>query len=217
MFQWILQIMESSGYVGIFLLMILENIFPPIPSEVVIPLAGFAAARGDLNIIGVIIATTLGGLVGCIPWYLIGRLYGIRRLRKMSAKYGRILTISPDDVDDAQAWFVRHGHLAVFFGRLMPTVRTLISVPAGIARMKFLPFLFYSLLGTSVWNMVLLFTGYVLESQYEKISVYVDFFSNAIIVSFISIYVYRVVTYPTREKRKREWREANRPMPPLNE
>jgi len=217
MFQWILQIMESGGYLGIFLLMILENIFPPIPSEVVIPLAGFAAARGDLNIIGVIIATTLGGLIGCIPWYLLGRLYGIRRLRKISSKYGRILTLSAEDVDEAQAWFNRHGHLAVFFGRLMPTVRTLISVPAGIARMRFGTFLFYSLLGTTVWNALLLFSGYILESQYEKISVYVDFFSNAIIVSFISIYVYRVATYPTRERRKRARREADRPMPPLNE
>jgi membrane protein DedA with SNARE-associated domain len=217
MFQWTLQIIEQGGYFGIFLLMILENIFPPIPSEIVIPLAGFAAARGDLNIIGVIIATTLGGLAGCIPWYVLGRMYGIRRLRKMSSKYGRILTISPDDVDDAQAWFLRHGHLAVFFGRLMPTVRTLISVPAGIARMPISSFLFYSLLGTSVWNALLLFSGYVLESQYDRISIYIDFFSNAIIISFISIYIYRVVTYEKRERRKRERRDANRSMPPLNE
>lgn len=217
MFQWILGVMESGGYIGIFLLMVLENIFPPIPSEVVIPLAGFAAARGDLNIIGVTIATTLGGLVGCIPWYLLGRVYGIRRLRSLSKKYGRILTISPDDVDDAQTWFNRHGHLAVLFGRLMPTVRSLISVPAGIARMRFSTFVLYSLLGTLAWNIMLLFSGYVLESQYEKIAVYVDFFSNAIIVSFISIYVYRVVTYKTREKRKRNWEVPNKPMPPLNE
>lgn len=217
MFQWILGIIENGGYAGIFLLMILETVFPPIPSEVVLPLAGFAAARGDLNIIGVILATTLGGLVGCIPWYLLGRLYGIRRLRKISEKYGRILTLGPDDIDDAQMWFKRHGHLAVFFGRLMPTVRSLISVPAGIAKMPFGAFLVYSFLGTAIWNMLLLFAGYVLESQYEKISGYVDFFSNAIIVSFISIYVYRVVTYQKNQKKKRALREERRVMPPLNE
>ncbi len=195
MFQWILHIVESGGYAGIFLLMMLENIFPPIPSEVVIPLAGFAAARGDLSVLGVIVATTLGGLVGCIPWYFLGRFFGIRRLEQLSERYGRLLTLSPEDVRSAQAWFHTHGHLAVFFGRLMPAVRTLISVPAGIAHMPFWRFLLYSLFGTLVWNSTLLFCGYVLETQYEKIAVYVDFFSTAIIVFFISVYIYRVVTY----------------------
>jgi membrane protein DedA with SNARE-associated domain len=217
MFQWILGIMDSGGYAGIFLLMILESIFPPIPSELVLPLAGFAAARGDFNIIGVILATTLGGVAGCIPWYLLGRIFGIRRLRRMSEKYGRIVTMTADDIDEAQAWFNRHGHLAVFFGRLMPTVRTLVSVPAGIARMHFGTFMFYSILGTTIWNVLLLFCGYVLESQYDKISKYVDVVSNAIIVSFLSIYVYRVVTYKVRDKKNKERREANRKMPPLNE
>jgi len=217
MFQWILGVIDNGGYVGIFLLMILETVFPPIPSEVVLPLAGFASARGDFNIIGVILATTLGGLVGCIPWYLLGRLYGIRRLRKISEKFGRIITLGPDDIDEAQAWFNRHGHLAVFFGRLMPTVRSLISVPAGIAKMPFGTFLFYSFLGTAAWNMLLLFAGYILESQYEKIAGYVDFFSNAIIISFISIYAYRVATYQTSQKKKHALREERRIMPPLNE
>src|SRR5690606_647338 len=152
MFQWILQIMESGGYAGIFLLMILETVFPPIPSELVLPLSGFAAARGDFNIILIVIVTTLGGLVGCIPWYLLGRLYGIKRLKKISERYGRWITLTPEDIDEAQAWFNKHGHLAVFFGRLMPTVRSLISVPAGIARMPFWTFMFYSLLGTAAWN-----------------------------------------------------------------
>ena len=210
MFQWILQIMESGGYAGIFLLMILETIFPPIPSELVLPLAGFAAARGDLNIIGVVIATTLGGLIGCTPWYLLGRLYGIRRLKQFSAKYGRWITLAPDDIDEAQAWFSKHGHLAVAFGRLMPTVRSLISVPAWIARMPFRTFMFYSFLGTAVWNILLLFSGYILESQYERIAGYVDFFSNAIIVSFVSIYIYRIVTYKKREIKKRQKREARK-------
>lgn len=217
MFQWVLQIVESGGYAGIFLLMVLETVFPPIPSELVLPLAGFAAARGDLNIILVIIVTTLGGLVGCIPWYLVGRLYGINRLKKISDRFGRWITLTPEDIDDAQAWFNRHGHLAVFFGRLMPTVRSLISVPAGIARMPFWTFMFYSLLGSATWNILLLFSGYVLESQYEKISKYVDFFSNAIIVGFVLLYLYRVLTHTKRKKKAHAKREDHRVMPPLNE
>jgi membrane protein DedA with SNARE-associated domain len=122
-------------------------------------------------------------------------MYGIRRLKRLSEKYGRVVTLNSEDIEHAQAWFNRHGHLAVFFGRLMPTVRSLISVPAGIARMPFLPFIFYSFLGTSIWTMMLLFLGYVLESQYEKISVYVDYLSNGIIIAFVSIYFYRVITY----------------------
>ncbi len=217
MFQWVLQIVESGGYAGIFLLMVLETVFPPIPSELVLPLAGFAAARGDLNIILVIIVTTLGGLVGCIPWYLVGRLYGISRLKKISDRFGRWITLTPEDIDDAQAWFNRHGHLAVFFGRLMPTVRSLISVPAGIARMPFWTFMFYSFLGSATWNILLLFSGYVLESQYEKISKYVDLFSNAIIIGFVLLYLYRVLTHTKRKKKARAKREDRRATPPLNE
>lgn len=210
MFEWTLHIVESGGYVGIFLLMILETIFPPIPSEFVLPLAGFAAARGDLNLIGVLAATTLGSTLGCIPWFLLGRLYGIHRLRLISDKYGWLLTLTADDIEEAQYWFIKHGHLAVFFGRLMPTVRSLISVPAGLAKMHFWTFMFYSFLGSAVWNMILLFSGFILESQYEKISSYVDIFSNAIIISFVSIYLYRVVTYKKREIKKKARREEKK-------
>ena len=195
MFEWTLAIIESGGYVGIFLLMVLENIFPPIPSELVIPLAGFAAAKGDLNIVGVVFATTLGGIVGALPWYFVGRLYGLRRLKALSLRFGRLLTLTPSDIDSAQQWFNKHGNLAVFFGRLMPTIRTLISVPAGIAHMPFVPFVIYSALGTFIWNCLLLFAGYVLESQYEKLSGPIDILSNVIIALLISVYIYRVLTY----------------------
>lgn len=201
MFQWIVHVIESGGYIGIFFLMILENVFPPIPSEVVIPLAGFAAASGDLHILGVLIATTLGGAVGCIPLYMLGRLFGMERLKRLSARYGRLLTLSPGDLDRAQAWFLKHGHLAVFFGRLMPTVRSLISIPAGIAHMPFWRFFLYSFIGTFIWTSMLLFVGYVLESQYEKISGYLDVVSNAIILFFVGAYIYRVITYKKTEEK----------------
>jgi membrane protein DedA with SNARE-associated domain len=112
------------------------------------------------------------------------------------------MTVSADDIDAAQTWFMKHGHLAVFFGRLMPTVRTLISVPAGIACMPFLPFVFYSFLGTAIWTIMLLFLGYVLESQYATLSVYIDIISNGIIFTFIAIYFYRVVTYVNKDTKE---------------
>jgi membrane protein DedA with SNARE-associated domain len=195
MFQIIVSIIENTGYLGIFLLMIAENIFPPIPSEVIIPLAGFAAAKGELNILGVVFATTLGSLVGTTFWYVIGRSFGTTRLKRLSFSFGRVLTLTADDVDRAQAWFLRHGYLAVFFGRLVPTVRSLISVPAGIAKMPLRQFLLFSFVGTLIWNSFLLFFGYVLESQYATMSSYIDFVSNFIIIAFISIYIYRVITF----------------------
>lgn len=195
MFEWILHIIEVGGYAGIFFLMVLENLFPPIPSELIIPLAGFAAAKGDLNIFGVLIATVLGGLAGGLPWYILGRIYGLQRLKSLTFRFGRIMGLSADDVDGAHSWFKKHGHLAVLFGRLVPTVRTLISVPAGMAKMPLATYLLYSLIGTTMWTALLLFLGYILESQYQTMGVYIGHISNAIVIAFISIYIYRVITY----------------------
>lgn len=198
MFEWALHIIESGGYSGIFFLMVLENIFPPIPSELVLPLAGFAAAKGDLHIIGVLASATLGAVVGCLPWYFLGRLCGIARVRKLSERYGRIMTVSPQDVDDAQVWFHQHGHIAVFFGRLVPTIRTLISVPAGISRMPLLRFLGYTTIGTFLWTMLLSSAGYILESQYDKVSVFVNVLSDVIVAGIILWYLYRVTTFKVK-------------------
>jgi len=200
MFDWILHIIESGGYIGIFLLMVLENLFPPIPSELIIPLAGFSAAKGDLNIFGVLFATLSGGLVGCIPWYVLGRVYGIQRLKKLTERFGRILTLTSRDIDASEAWFAQYGNFAVFFGRLIPTVRTLISVPAGIAKMSFTSFLVYSLLGSAIWTSLLLFVGYSLEGQYtQTISADINTVSNIVVILIITIYVYRVLTYPNKK------------------
>ncbi len=200
MFDWILHIIESGGYIGIFSLMVLENLFPPIPSELIIPLAGFSAAKGDLNIVGVLFATLSGGLVGCIPWYVLGRVYGIQRLKKLTERFGRILTLTSRDIDAAEAWFATYGTFAVFFGRLIPTVRTLISVPAGIAKMSFTSFLVYSLLGSAIWTSLLLFVGYSLQSQYtQTISSNINTVSNGVVILVVLIYVYRVITYSNKK------------------
>lgn len=139
---------RSRGYLGVALLMFLENIFPPTSSEFIVPMAGFAAAQGNLNFALVIIAGVVGSMLGALLWYYTGRLLGAERLQHRADRYGRWLTVSVGDVDAASGWFKRHGGVAVFLGRLVPAVRTLISVPAGIARIELLSFLALSAGGT---------------------------------------------------------------------
>ena len=209
MFDWIVHIIESGGYGGIFFLMVLENIFPPIPSEVILPLAGFAAARGDLHIAVVALVATCGAVVGCLPWYLLGRWFSISRLKCLSARYGRLFTFSPDDLDTAQAWFLRHGQKTVLLGRLVPTIRTLISLPAGVTRMSLPAFLSYSFLGSAMWTSALVLLGYVLESQYDRVAGYVNFVADGIVLLLVAGYVYRVVTFRARSETKSERSERS--------
>lgn len=143
MFDWITGVVEKTGYLGVALLMLAENIFPPIPSEMIMPLAGFTAAQGELNIILVVLAGSIGSLAGALTWYRVGAWMGSDRLKRWAAKHGRWLTLHPGGVDKTCDWFDRHGGRTVLVGRLIPTIRTLISVPAGIARMPLLPFLIF--------------------------------------------------------------------------
>jgi membrane protein DedA with SNARE-associated domain len=195
MFDWIIGFVVRSGYVGVFLLMLAENIVPPIPSELIMPLAGFTAARGQLSLVFVIIAGIAGSVVGAIFWYHVGRRLGSERLKHFAARHGRWLTLSPDDVDRADDWFRRHGAKAVFFGRVIPTVRTLISVPAGIAGMSLSGFLAWSTLGTSLWTALLAGAGYLLQSQYDHVADYLNPVSTVVVVLIIGWYLYRVVTF----------------------
>ena len=193
MFDKIVEIVSALGYVGVFLLMLLENIFPPIPSELIMPLAGFVAARGDLNFIAVILVGTAGSVVGALPWYYAGAKLGQKRMKHFAERWGHWLTLSPEDVDKASDWFDRHGKGGVFFGRLIPAVRTLISVPAGIAGMSMTKFLIYSTLGSLIWTALLALAGYLLESQYQKVSEYLNPVSTAIVVLMVLYYLYRLI------------------------
>jgi len=193
MFDKIVEIVSAFGYIGVFLLMLLENIFPPIPSELIMPLAGFVAARGDLNFITVILVGTAGSVVGALPWYYAGAKLGQARMKRFAERWGHWLTLSPEDVDKASEWFDRHGKGAVFFGRLIPAVRTLISVPAGIAGMSMTKFLIYSTLGSLIWTALLALGGYLLESQYEKVSEYMNPISTGVVVLMVLYYLYRLI------------------------
>jgi membrane protein DedA with SNARE-associated domain len=152
-------LVETLGGPGAGLAVALENLFPPIPSEVILPLAGFAAARGDLNLASAIVWTTLGSVVGALALYGLGALLGRDRVRAIAA---RLPLIRLSDVDRTEAWFARHGVKAVFFGRMIPIFRSLISVPAGVERMPIGTFLLYTMLGSLIWNTTFVMAGYLL-------------------------------------------------------
>lgn len=201
MFESIIGWLESGGYWGILGLMLLENIFPPIPSEAIMPLAGFLAARGDLNFFLVVIAGTMGSYLGAVPWYYAGRVFGEERVRGATRRFGRWLTLSEDDVDKAAHWFHAHGRAAVFFGRLIPAIRTLISVPAGIARMPFWTFTLFTLLGSALWTGVLTLAGYLLHAEYDRVATYMDPASKIVVGLVVAIYLYRLIRQSLEERR----------------
>jgi membrane protein DedA with SNARE-associated domain len=198
-FDWVSSAITSTGYVGIALLMFLENIFPPIPSEVIMPLAGYTAARGELSFVGTVVAGTVGSLVGAYMWYAIGRRLGPGRIRRFAARHGRWLTLAPQDVDRARSWFERHGGAAVLIGRLVPAVRTFISVPAGFACMGRPSFLLYSAVGTAAWTTLLTGAGWLLGQQYQLVADYMDPITTAVLVLAGLYYIYRVITFQSQE------------------
>jgi len=195
MADWIISTITATGYGGIFLLMLLESVFPPIPSELIVPFAGFAVERGELNLIGVLAATTAGAVVGTLPWYIAGRLLGLDRTKWLADKFGRWLAMNSDEIDVASAWFLRYGPVIVFAGRLVPLIRTVISVPAGIAAMPPPIFLAASALGALVWNGILIGSGYLLASHYHLVERVLDPATVIVMVACLAIYLFRVVTW----------------------
>lgn len=182
MFEWITSVIARLGYVGVATLTFLENLFPPIPSELVIPLAGFVAAQGDLRLSLVIAMGSVGSLAGALVWYAIGKRVGEQRLRSWVDRHGRWLTLTAEDVDRAQQWFQRHGAAAVFFGRLIPGVRTFVSLPAGFTSMPLGRFLLYSSLGTAMWTAALAYAGVMLQANFTLVGDYIDLATNALLV-----------------------------------
>ncbi|MGK7376602.1 DedA family protein [Planococcus sp. 1R117A] len=178
--QWITTIMSDYGYIGIFLLIMLENVFPPIPSEVILTLGGFMTTTTDMTIPGVILASTAGSVSGALILYGIGLLLDVERLEKIVEKYGRILRIKKADIHRADAWFDRYGIWTIFFGRLIPLVRSLISIPAGMANTKFWLFLTFTTLGTLLWNTVLVFVGEAVGENRDQIMEQLDIYSNVV-------------------------------------
>ena len=159
------------------------------------PLAGFSAAKGTLSFPGVVIAGTVGSLAGAYFWFLVGRWIGPKRLKKFAARHGRWLTLHPDEVDQARTFFERHQALALFLGRLVPAIRSIISVPAGVNCTPIVTFLLWSSLGTALWTLILASAGYLLESQYEKVEQWLNPVSNVVFAALAIWYVYRVIRF----------------------
>lgn len=193
--QWITDIMSDYGYFGIFLLIMLENVFPPIPSEVILTVGGFMTTTTTMTIPGVILASTAGSLSGAVVLYGIGLLLDVERLEKIVDKYGRLLRVKRADIHRADAWFDRFGIWTVFFGRLIPLVRSLISIPAGMSNMKFWLFLTFTTLGTLLWNTVLVYVGEAVGDNREAILEQLDIYSNIVyalivLVGLLAIWYY---------------------------
>ncbi len=184
-------LMEKLGGPGAGLAVALENLFPPIPSEIILPFAGFAASRGDFTLWGAIFWTTLGSLVGAWAMYGIGAGLGRRR---MYAVWARVPLVKTEDLEKTEAWFARHGGKAVFLGRMIPIFRSLISVPAGLERMPFALFTLYTALGSLIWNSVFVLAGYALGEQWDTVGPYVGTFQNVVIAVVVAAIGFFVVT-----------------------
>ncbi|MFC4426520.1 DedA family protein [Deinococcus navajonensis] len=197
MADWVQNLMDSMGYLGILLLMILENVFPPLPSELIMPSAGFAAARGDMNLPLVILMGTLGSVLGTLPLYYLGRVFGEERLVAWADKYGKWLTLRGQDIRKADDWFDRHGTKAVLFGRMVPGIRSLLSLPAGMSEMPLPKFLIYSAIGSGLWASALAGAGYMLGDNYEQVEQYVGPASKII----LGVLLLAVVVWFVRRKR----------------
>lgn len=195
MFETIAALIDRTGYAGIALLMLAENLFPPLPSELIMPLAGFVAADGRLSLVGVIVAGACGSVAGALPWYYVGRRVGLARLQRWAARHGRWLTLDPVQIEHVHDWFERHCGKAVLIGRLVPAVRTLISVPAGLFGMSLRRFLLYTTVGSLAWSSALAFAGHALRGEYAAVANWLDPVTNAVVGALVLTYLYRVVTW----------------------
>lgn len=194
---WVVSVVETLGPVGVGLLVALENLFPPIPSEVVLPVAGYVASQGEMNLTGAIVGATAGAVAGAWALYGLGAWLGRERLRRWLA---RIPLMEVEDLDRAEAWFDRHGGAAVLIGRCVPVVRSLVSVPAGLERMPQTRFLLYTAVGSAVWNTLLIVAGYVLGAQWEDVGHYSDYINYAVYAAIAFVLVRFVWTRLRRRR-----------------
>lgn len=183
--DWVTRIVETVGYGGVAFLVALENLFPPIPSEVVLPLAGFVAGRGDASLPGMILAATIGSMVGAVVLYGVAAGVGPLRLRRFVVRFGRWFGLDETDLDRSEAWFDDHAARAVLIGRCVPLIRSLVSIPAGFRRMQLAPFLLFTLIGSVVWNTALVGGGYLLGERWEQMEDPLELFQRIVVATIL--------------------------------
>jgi membrane protein DedA with SNARE-associated domain len=198
MTDWVVDLIEQTRYLGVAFLMFLETVFPPIPSEVIMPLAGVAAAQGSMTLSGVIASGTAGAMFGNFFWYLVARVIGLKRFRPFIERHGRWLTLDWYDIEKAEKLFGRFGPVIVGIGRLLPTVRSVVSIPAGLLQMRLKNFLIWSTIGTAAWSSALAVAGYLLGKQFEDINKILGPLSSAVIAVIVLAYVWRQLTWRKR-------------------
>ncbi|MQW22185.1 MULTISPECIES: DedA family protein [unclassified Lactococcus] len=188
--EMIIEIMNQFGYFGVAFLIMIENIFPPIPSEVILTFGGFMTTYTELGVWGVVIAATIGSVLGAAILYYIGYVLSVDRLETMiSGKLGKILRLKKGDIRKAESWFMKRGYATIFFCRFIPLIRSLISIPAGSAKMKFPNFLLLTTLGTLIWNVVLVFLGRALGDNWESIAQILDNYSNITVMVLVVVFI----------------------------
>ena len=198
----IIEIMNNFGYLGVFLLIAIENVFPPIPSEVILLFGGFMTTFSDMNIVGVIIASTLGSILGAIVLYYIGKILNKERLKKIiTSKPGKILRLKPEDIDKADNWFDTKGNKTVFFCRFVPIIRSLISIPAGMSEMPMKKFLIYTTAGSLIWNAALTIAGSIVGENWTSIVDIMDQYSHIILILLIIIFIVAVAVFYKKRKK----------------
>lgn len=200
----ILSIMGKYGYIGVLLLIMVENVFPPIPSEVILLFGGFMTTYTKLSIFGMVVASTLGSLFGAIILYYIGKIFNKDRLKKIiSGKLGKILRLKVSDIDNADNWFDNKGNKTVFFCRFVPLIRSLISIPAGMSEMPMFKFLLYTLFGSLIWNTVLIIVGSVVGENWTKIVNVLDTYSHIVVLILLIIVVVGVYLFYKKRSDKK--------------
>ena len=179
--DWVTSIVETLGYVGVAALIALENVFPPLPSELILPLAGFETGRGEFNYFLMVIAATIGSVVGALVLYYVAHFVGEHRIRALVRRYGRWFQVSEKDIDRADDWFDRYSGLAVLVCRCIPLVRSLVSIPAGFRHMNMAKFLLYTAIGSAIWNAALIGAGWALGDNWEVVGEYVGYVQYVVI------------------------------------
>jgi membrane protein DedA with SNARE-associated domain len=209
--DWGQNLVDALGYIGLAVIMFLENVFPPMPSEPFLLGAGFSSGQGGLSLVGALIAATAGALVGATVWYYVGVLLPERRIRSLLRRYGRWALLGEDDLDRALAWFRGHGRLVILFGRCIPIVRSLISVPAGLTRMPLPQFMLYTAIGTAAWSTLLIGVGRLLGENWEQALAFFDRYEQVLLAAMALVVVAFVANRVWRRRRPGPGRHERRP------